>query len=453
MKVSLKSLIQSISSLRQFVIVDIWRLDFRRLSPIKARFLRYVEIILIVVKRSIQNRLLVRSAALVYATLMSIVPLLAVVFSLLKGFGYHNALEPFLTRLLAPLGEQAVQRIIPPIVKFVGNANLTTLGAIGFLVFLLSSISIIKKMELSFNDVWCVRKKRGLHRRIGDYLSILIIGSVLVITAIAVTASLQNYVLLKTIREIPVIKILANITASMMATWVVFFFVLVFVPNTKVKIKSALYGAMIAGTLWQAMNFFFARVIVISYQSGAKAALYASFAVFPMLLVWIYFSWTIVMLGTGFTYVHQNLKRITWEEKVKSISPRFEESIALKIMLIVSQKFYKNEKAPTHSDLSESLQIPLDAVDRIIIRLLRLGLVNVIGRGEARYAPVKSLEALRLREILEKLRTYGGSELLGDKDDPINQLVGEIQNKYDKTLKKAFADISIRDLLDRIDKG
>ena len=450
MKDLIKSLIQFLSSLRQFVTEDIWRLDFRRLSPIKARFLKYAEIIVIVVKRSIRNRLSVRSAALVYTTLMSIVPLLAVVFSLLKGFGYHNSLEPFLTRVLAPLGEQAVQRIVPPIVRFVGNANLTALGAIGFFVFLLSSVSIIKKMELSLNDVWGVRKKRGLHRRIGDYLSILIIGSILVTTAIAVTASLQNNVLSRTLREIPVIKILANVAVPLSASWIVFFFVLVFVPNTKVKIRSALYGAMISGTLWQAMNFFFARVIAISYQSGAKAALYASFAVFPMLLVWIYLSWSILLLGAELTYVHQNLSRITWEEKTKFISPRLGESIALKIMLIVSQKFHKNEKAPTRTDLSESLQVSHFAVERIMTRLLQLDLVNVIGHGEARYAPAKSLETLRLQEILEKLRSYGESGLLGNTDDPVNHIIDEIQDKYDKALKKAFADTSIRDLLDRL---
>jgi membrane protein len=453
MKAAVKSLIEFISSLRQFVVEDIWRLDFRRLSPIKAFFLRHARIVLIVAKRFIQDRLLVRAAALVYATLMSIVPLLAVMFSLLKGFGYHNELEPFLSRLLAPLGEQAVQKIVPPIVNFVGNADVTALGAVGFMIFLLSSISIINNMERSFNDVWRVQKSRSLHRRIGEYLSVLILGPALALVVIAATTSLQNYALMRTIREIPVIEIFANSISPFLASWIVFYFLLVFIPNTKVKIRSALYGALIAGTLWQLMNSVFARFIVISYQSGTKGALYASFAVFPLFLVWVYFSWAVVLLGAEFTHVHQNLRQTTWEEQAKPISRRMEESIAIKIMLLISQKFHKNEKAPTQSDLSESLQIPGYAVDHVLSRLLELELVNVIDQEEVRYAPAKSLDTLSLREIMEKLRTYGTAESKADKDDAISRLVDEIQDKYDKALKKAFADTSIRDLLGRIDKG
>lgn len=453
MKTAIRSLIEFISSLRQFLIEDIWRLDFRRLSPIKALFLKHARIVIIVAKRFIKDRLLVRAAALVYATLLSIVPLLAVMFSLLKGFGYHNELEPFLTRLLAPLGEQAVQKIVPPIVNFVGNASFTALGAAGFMIFLLSSISIINNMERSFNDVWRVRKSRSFYRRIGEYLSVLILGPVLAFVVIAATTSLQNYALLKTIRGIPVIEIFANSIAPFLASWVVFYFLLIYVPNTKVKIRSALYGALIAGTLWQLMNSVFARVIVLSYQSGIKAALYASFAVFPLFLIWVYFSWTIVLLGAEFTHVHQNLKKTTWEEQAKPISRRLEESLAVKIMLLIGQKFRKNEKAPTQSDLLESLQAPGYAVDHVLSRLVELKLVNLIDSEEVRYTPARSLDTMKLRELIENLRTYGTPEALGEKDDDIDRIAEEIQDKYDRALKKAFADTSIRDLIDKIDKG
>ncbi len=450
MKFSFNPFFQFISSVRQFILEDIWRLDFSKLSPFKAFVIKQVQIIFHVVKRFQEDRLMVRAAALVYATLLSIVPLLAVTFSLLKGFGYHNELEPFLKRILTPLGEQAIQTIVPTTVNFVGNANVAALGAFGFVFFLLSSVSIVNNMERAFNDVWSVEKARSFHRRIGDYLSVLILGPVLAFAVLAVTASLHDYIFSKTIIDIPLIETFIDKASPYITSWIVFCFLYIFIPNTKVRFLSALYGALIAGTMWQLINFFFSRFIVTSYQSGAKAALYASFAVFPLFLVWLYFSWTVVLLGAEIAYVHQNRKKITWEKRTKRISWHMEESIALKIMLIVSKKFCQDERAPTLSDLAEHLQIPEQAVDKVLAILIDLELVNAIGREEERFAPAKCLEGLSLREILTKLRTYGIPDQRADKDDAITRLVGEIQSQNDQALKQVFDNITLRDLLDKI---
>ncbi len=452
MKLSLKSIIDFINSVRQFILEDIWKLDFSKLSPLKTFLIKQTQLIIHVVKRFQHDRLMVRASALVYATLLSIVPLLAVMFSLLKGFGYHNELEPFLSRILKPLGDQAVQTIVPTIVNFVGNANIAALGAFGFLFFLLSSISIVNTMERAFNDLWRVQKTRNFYRRIGDYLSVLIIGPVLALAVIAVTASLQNYKLIRALNEIPIVEILANRAAPIITSWIVFCFLYTFIPNTKVRLISALYGAVIAGSLWELMNTIFAKFIVISYQSGAKAALYASFAVFPLFLVWLFFSWTVVLLGSEISYVHQNLDKVSWEEQAKSISWRMEERIALKIMLVVSQKFCRDERAPSLSDLSEYLRVPEHAVKNVLSILLDLDIVNVIGRGEERYAPAKCLEGLSLQDIMRRLRTYGVTDQREGRDDAITRLVDEIQSQYDIALKQAFDEASLRDLLDKIIK-
>jgi membrane protein len=450
MKLSFNSLLEFISSARQFILEDIWRLDFRKLSPFKVFLIKQVQIIFHVARRFQQDRLMVRAAALVYATLLSIVPLLAVTFSLLKGFGYHNELEPFLRRILTPLGEQAIQTIVPRTVNFVGNANVAALGAFGFVFFLLSSISIVNNMERAFNDVWSVEKARSFHRRIGDYLSVLILGPVLAFAVLAVTASLHDYIFSKTIIDVPLIETFIDKATPYITSWIVFCFLYFFIPNTKVRFASALYGAVVAGTMWQLINFIFSRFIVTSYQSGAKAALYASFAVFPLFLVWLYFSWTVVLLGAEIAYVHQNRKKITWEKRIKQISWRTEESIALKILLFVSQKFCQDERSPTLSDLADYMRIPEQAVDKVLSVLMDLELVNATGRGEERFAPAKCLEALSLRDIMIKLRAYGISDQRVDKDDAISRFVEDIQSQYDSALRQTFADVSLRDLLDKI---
>jgi len=453
MKISLKPAIHFVTSMRQFLLGDIWKLDFSKLSGIKAFLLKHLRILFLVAKRFIKDRLPVRASALVYATLLSIVPLLAVMFSLLKGFGYHNKLEPFLNNLFAPLGEQAIQTIVPSIVNFVRNANVMALGALGFLFLLLSSISIINNMERAFNDVWVVERTRSFHRRIGDYLSVLIFGPVLVFSVLAITASLQDYALVRKLGEIPFVEILANRVAPIIASWMIFCFLYVFVPNTKVRFVSALYGALIAGTLWQVINFVFANFIVTAYQSGTKAALYASFAVFPLFLVWLFYGWTVVLVGAELAYVHQNLNKVVWGEQFKAISWRMEESLALKIMLVISQKFCQDEKAPTQADLAEYLNVPVHTVDKVLVVLLDQELITASGRREIRYSPAKCLERLNVREILKKVRTYGAVEPRHEKMDVISQLVGKMQDQYDKTLEEAFVDVSLRDLLSQLERG
>jgi membrane protein len=437
------------SSFKQYITDDIWKLDFRNLPPVQAFVLKHLRIWILVVRRFIKNRVKVRASALVYVTLMSIVPLLAVVFSLLKGFGYHNQLEPFLRRVLEPLGTQAIEVIVPNVMNFVGSAKVAALGTIGFLVFLVASISIVKNMELAFNDIWGVVSKRSLR----DYLSVLILFPAMAFTVLAVTASLRNYALFRKVSEIPAIQMLETKAAPLIVAWIVLLFLLIYIPNTKVRFLSALYGAVIAGTIWQLLNVYFTKFYVGYYEKGIMAALYASFVIFPLFLIWLYLSWLIVLLGTEIAYVHQNLDKITWEEQREDVSWRIKESVALKTILLISQKFFQNQKAPSQSDLAEYLDLPQHAVSRLIFVLSELGLVNVIGGREARYAPAKPLEALSLHEAIEKLRSYGALYRSKKQDDAISQLVEEMQGRHEKLLKEAFPDTSIRELMNKLNEG
>ena len=451
MRFSFKPLGDLISSVFHFVTEDIWKLDFRKLSPIRAFFLKQARILLIVFQKFSFDRLSVRASALVYATLLSIVPLLAVMFSLLKGFGYYNELQPALEGILKPLGQQAVDLVVPTIVGFIENASVAALGAVGFLIFLLSSISIVNHMERSFNDIWQIEKTRSLKRKFGDYLGVLILGPVLAITVLAITASLQNYALVRTISENPVIQVLANWVTPYITSWVVFTFLLMFIPNTRVRFVSALYGALITGTLWQLMNLFFARVIVYSYQSGTKAALYASFAVIPLFLVWLFFSWIVVLLGATITFVHQNLHGTTGNILTRPLSWHMQETVALKIMLFISRKFFRNEKAPSQPELAAYLNIPQPNVHSILKVLRDLELVNVVGGKGARYAPAGSLESMSLQDIVTKLRSYGVTDQGTEQDDAISRLVAEIQLQFGRPLKDAGKDATLRELIAEIE--
>jgi len=437
------------SSMNQLLKEDLWRLDLRQQPRVKAFFLRHLRIGILVIKRFIQHRVRVRASALVYATLMAIVPLLAVIFSLLKGFGYHNRLEPFLTRVLVPLGDQAIQAIVPTVMNFIGNTRVAALGAIGFLVFFISSLSIFKNMEQAFNDIWDINQRRGLR----DYLSGLTLVPVMIFIVLTVTASLRNFAFVRTVSDFPLTQILQSKAAPLITIWIVFFVLLIYVPNTKVRFVSALYGAVIAGTVWQLLNFYFTQFFVGFYQKGIMASLYASFVVFPLFLIWLYFSWVIVLLGTEITYVHQNLGRITWETQSRNVSWRTKEFIALKAILVISQRFYRSQNPPTQTELADYLDVPDHPVSRLLSVLSDLGLVNAIGKREVRYVPARRLEAMSLREILDKLRNHGALFKGKGTDDALSRFVEDLQVRHENQLNEVFADTNLRDLLDRMDEG
>ncbi len=448
----LKPLLEFLSSLHQFFTKDIWRQDFSKLS--KARAFLYQQIVLsyLVARAFIQDRLLVRASALVYATLLSIVPLLAVMFSLLKGFGFHNKLEPMLYKVMTPLGEQATQTVVPTIVGFVNNVNVGALGGIGFLFLFLSVLSIINNTERAFNDIWKVKHVRSLQRRFSDYLSVILLGPVLLFIILGITASIQSFFIVQAISKIPGVSFLFNKTAPIIASWFAFLFLYIFIPNTKVKVGSAFIGAVFAGTIWQVSNVFFARFIVTSYQEGAKAALYAGFATLPLFLVWLFLSWAIVLLGAEISYAHQNMNNITWEVRNTQYSQKVRDNLALRIILIIGKNFYRGELVPTSGQLADRLRVPERLLNDILTELVEIGFLYPIEGDATRYTLAKSLENLTLDEIMIGLRTYGVNELSADGEDEISVLTEKIQSDYENALSAAFKNKSVKDILTGIKK-
>ena len=443
-----KPIIELFASFITFIKRDIWQEDLSKLPAWRALIYRILQLVYLVGRAFFQDRLLVRASALVYATLLSIVPLLAVMFSLLKGFGFTNRLEPFLNRILDPLGEQAKTTIVPTIVQFVENVNVGALGAAGFLILLISVLSIINNTERAFNDIWKVKRTRSLQRRFSDYLSVLIIGPVLLIAVLGVTASLQSNTIVQAFTHNAWFRFLFNKTAPFVATWIAFYFLYTFVPNTRVRFTSAFIGAFISGTLWQFSNWFFAHFIVSSYQTGAKAALYAGFATLPLFLVWLYISWAVVLLGSEISYAHQNLGKISWQDKSRGYSHQFWENLALKILIYCSEKFYKGKTPPDSHELARKFSVPDSLILDVVNGLLDQKLLLPLDDEPTRYVPGQSLETLKLKDVILKMKTYGHSPIIhGRKDDRIDSTVSRLQMEMEKALAKKLGDTSIRDLL------
>lgn len=444
----LNAISETIAKTVPFFTVDIWKADFSKISGLRAFIYHQILLVYFIIRAFVQDKLLVRASALVYATLLSLVPLLAIVFSLLKAFGFHNRLEPTMLQLLQPLGQNSAELIVKTILQFVDNANVGALGGIGLLVLFTSIISIINNIDRAFNDIWKVHRGRSLRRRIVDYSSVILLGPVLLFAGLGITASLQSNSFVQWLNQLPGVSVIITKSLPILASWLAFFFMIMFVPNTRVKLFSATFGAIVGGTMWQLANTFFARFIVASYQSGAKAALYAGFATLPLFLIWLYLSWSIVLLAAEIAYAHQNLKKITWEIRSSDYSYSVREELALKIVLYVAGKFTKGEKAPTSSELADYFNLPERLVNNILFELIQVGFLFRVEGNEIQYSMAKSPEKLTVADILLGLRNYGISSIPTHSQDDISKKIGAIYSDFNESIANGLGKFRLVDLLD-----
>src|SRR5262249_2318553 len=254
-----------------------------------------------------QDRMLnLHAMGLVYATLLSLVPLLAVAVSVLKAFGAQYRLQPLLTRLLEPLGPQAAD-VTQRVVDFVSRMNIGVLGALGVAGLFYTVVSLIGKVEAAFNDIWNVRRSRGLPRKFSDYLSVLLVGPVLVFAAFAIIASLRSSWLVQRILQITRMEAVTVFVAGRVVPPVLvaaaFTFLYRFLPYTRVRLTAAVIGALAAAVLWQLSGAVFTTLVA---GSTTYAAIYSTFAVLILSLIWLQVAWLVVLIGGQIAHVAQH---------------------------------------------------------------------------------------------------------------------------------------------------
>jgi membrane protein len=448
-----KKFINFAKDLQQFIQYDIWQKDYSKLS--RARKLLYQEIKLgyLVGYSYMKDRLPIRASALVYSTLLGVVPLLAVTFSLFKGFGFHLKMEPKLVQWAAPLGEKTVA-LVHQLILDVDKLDLSAFGFVGLMVLLASLASIVTNIERAFNDIWRIDKVRSIQRRFADYTGAFLFVPMLLIGMPAFNAAIQTVPILSLIRHFPGLEWILNKATPFLVAWFMFTLFYYLVPNTRVHLGSAILGAFYAGIFWQASNFYFTKFIIDSYQTGIQAALYASFAGFLLFLIWLYLSWTVILVGAEVSYVHQNQSRVRADVKKNKYSYAFRESLALQILLFISRRFLNSEDAAERGEISRNFTAPERLIDEVLGTLLDLHIIYEMNGEdkESRYTLARSPQHLTIKDVIIGLRSHGAT--------PQNETAGfyhivarAVQNYYNHLLEKAFASQTVQDILEKEGKN
>ncbi len=387
-----------------------------------------------------------RATSLVYTTLLSIVPLLAVSFSLLKGFGAHNQLEPFLISLLQPLGDKGLQ-VSQQIISFVDNMKVGVLGSLGLFFLIFTVLSLVKKIESAFNYTWRITTTRNIFQRFSNYLSVILVGPLLLFTAAGLTASFNSSVVVEKLSSIEPFGsalLIAGETLPSILTIITFTLIYILIPNTKVGFKSALYGAITATILWKLIGALFTAFIV---DSTNYTAIYSTFAILIIFMLWIYISWLIVLTGASVSYYHQNPDRISDQSQIIRLSCRLREKLALTIMQLIATSFHHNEKTWTLKRLAKNIKFSEQALMIILSALLKNKLLTASGEQNEYYLPSQSLENISLAMILNAARSAEETPLLRPDDVDSAPQINEVIDTIEKAITNSTKDLSLKDLV------
>lgn len=387
-----------------YFVRELWDVDPRSLTGFKSFLVKTLRLLNVAIHEFTEGQLTLRAMSLVYTTLLSIVPILAISFSVLKAFGVHNeVVEPFLQKFLAPLGAKGAE-ITSRIIGFVENMKVGVLGSIGLGMLFYTVVSVIQKVEKSFNAIWRIRKTRSLARRFSDYISVMIIGPVLIFSAIGITATVMSNTFIQMILSIEPFGSLFNILIKLLPYIIVcgaFTFIYMFIPNTKVHFKSAVTGGVLAGILWETAGWAFASFIV---SSAKYAAIYSGFAILIMFMIWIYLNWLILLVGAQISFYHQYPHVLSAKNKIFFVSNRLRERLAFLIMYFIGVHYYHDKPPWTVDSLVQELKLPVDPVHDMVSVLQKNSLILETADEPPAYVPARDIETIPLSELLSVVR-------------------------------------------------
>jgi len=387
-----------------------------------------------------------RAMGLVYTTLLSLVPLLAVSFSVLKGFGAHNQLEPALINLMEPLGEKGIQ-VSQQIISFVDNMKVGILGSLGLLFLIITVLSLVKKIESAFNFTWRINVTRNIFQRFSNYLSVILIGPLLLFTAVGINASFNSSTIIDKISAIEpfgtMLLFIGEIVPYIL-TILSFTLIYILIPNTKVRFTSAVYGAVIATILWKSIGALFSTFIV---DSTNYTAIYSGFAILIIFMLWIYISWLIILTGASISYYHQNPDRISDKSQIIRLSCRLREKLALTVMQLIAANFHNNEEAWTLKTLEKKTKISQPALMIIISALIENNLITITGKKNQQFLPTQSLENISIKTILAAVRSAEEVPQLRPDDIDTAQQVEDIIVTLESAIADSISEKTLRDLV------
>jgi membrane protein len=432
-----------VARFRQFLERDLWDLDPGTLSPLAGFGVRALRLVAVIAGAVREQALNLRAMSLVYTTLLSLVPFLAVMFSVLKAFGAHHRAGPLLEQILEPLGDAAPE-ITLRVVAFVDNLQVGILGAFGLAGLFLTAVSTLGKVEDALNHVWHVRRSRSLGRKFTDYLSALLVGPVLVFSAFGLIASAQSHWLVQRVMALEPIGGLLLVVAGRMVPFVLltaaFTLLYRFVPYTHVRLRSAMVGGATAALLWQLAGFGFTAFVA---SSTSYTAIYSGFAVLVLFLLWLYVAWLIVLVGAEAAYFDQYPSAYVSARRRQTHLWR--ERAALAALAEITRCHLRGAPPPRAAALSAEAGVPLATLEQLVDDLVSRGILLRAAEPQG-LALARPPEQVTILEVLHIVSDPPGIEV--DEREERHAAIAALLEAREEGLRRALGGLTLMSLVE-----
>lgn len=440
----LRKLQETLSRAVRFISADIWRIQLKDLPSGKNFLITQMRILILAFRGVREDKVHLRAPSLTLISAFSVVPTLALVFSIARGFGLELYVEKQLQAALAGR-EEVLNWVLELTRSFLAQFRDTQLAIIGTILLLYIITRLLVNVENSFNEIWQVSRGRSLARKFTDYFAIMFIAPLFFIMAGAATVLINAQIQQSGSAFLsPLLLFLVKLLPYILI-WVVLTLVYIIMPNTSVNFFAALYAGVIAGTAFQVVQW-----IYIKFQIGVSTynALYGSFAALPLLLLWIQVSWLVVLFGAELSYAKQHVANYEFEAETTKISAYNKKILALYILHLLVTGFEQGSKPQTPGQISRTLEIPNNLVRKILNELEEVNLISQVSTErplEAAYQPAIDIQSISTRLVLERLDKKGMDVLIA-KPLPLLDLLKDTLGDFYNQIEKAPGNKLLKDL-------
>jgi membrane protein len=441
-----------VSRILTFFKTGIWEIQLKGLSPIEAFFFKYLRIILLALRGFMRDHCQKTASVLTYYSLLNIVPVVAVAFAVAKGFGLEKLIENKILQIAENANWQSdvTNQIITFSHKLLEQAKGGLIAGIGVVLLFWTVISILGKIEESLNDIWEIKKSRTLVRKFSDYIAVMVFAPVLLIISSSATVLVTSQVKV-IVNKIALLGVFSKVIFLLLnllpyvSIWVLLTMLYLIMPNTRIPLRSAILGGIVAGTIAQIVQW-----IYIKFQIGVASygAIYGSFAALPLFLAMLQMSWMIVLFGAEIAYANEHYETFGFHPDYSRISVSSKKLLMLRIFHLLTKKFSLGEKPLSASQIAHVLEIPVRLVRQFLHELSDVGLVVETVKGiksEVAFQPGRTIENITVKFVLDEYEKYGSTKIpdyQSDETEKISKYLKDIS----ETIEKSPANVRLKEI-------
>ena len=427
----------------EFIQYDIWRWTSNELED--ARFTKRIGLgvlktIILVIRGFNSKQLNMTANALTYNLVFAIIPILAMILAIAKGFGFAEMIESHLQHVI-PGGSNMMPVVMGMINRYLETAQGGTFIGIGLLILIWAVYSFFRNVEQAFNSIWDVRQPRSIIRQLTIYVAVLFFVPIVIITSTGLSLIVQT-----TIESQPLLASMSEWHSTVVRlvqfvlVWLVFIWMYIAIPNTKVHFRSAVFPAVLMGTLFQLLQMLSMYVIVFLSRTSI---VYGAFATIPILMMWLQWTCLLILIGAEMSFAIQNNEQFEYEKDLEKMSRRYKDFVTLFLLNKIIQRFENDELPYMATELAHDNNLPIRLVNQLLNRLVEVGLLRTVyveQKEDKTYQPALDTHKISIGMVVDRIDKQGLEEFIRGADEEMQAFWQRFQQLKDEhnTLKNVL---------------